>query len=136
MKFSQFRHLHELIRKSIHPDVAMPQLSILYLVYEQGTVAQGEISKILSMPQGTVSRNVKKLSSYLVKNSKGDFVEGGYGLVRVTYDNPYDSRVAMVRLSDKGRRVMGKIQEVLNRSTNENRITSSIRGGSSSVHTN
>jgi len=136
MEFSQFRHLHELIRKLIHPDVAMPQLSILYLAYEQTAVAQGEISKILSMPQGTVSRNVKKLSSYLVKNSKGDFVEGGYGLVRVTYDNPYDSRVAMVRLSDKGRRVMGKIQEVLNRSTNENRITSSIRGGSSSVHTN
>ena len=115
MKFSQFRHIHELIRKLIHPDVAVPQLSILYLVYEQGSISHSEISQTLHMPQGTVSRNVKKLSVVLSKNKDGKFVDKGYGLVETNFNSPIDSRMAMVSLTEKGKRVMASIQEVLDR---------------------
>jgi len=116
MKFSQFRHLHELIRELIHPDVAIPQLSILYLVYEQGSIPQQEIGRTLHMPQGTVSRNVKKLGVVLARDkNSGNFIDKGYGLVSVNYNSPIDPRMAVVSLTDKGRRTMASIQEILDR---------------------
>lgn len=76
-------------------------------IHERKTIH--ELHQELGMPQGSVSRNVKKLSVYKDRET-GE--KGGYGLLHTERDLDYPNRVA-VTLTPLGREVKEHLLKVL-----------------------
>lgn len=112
MKIDQLREIIEFIRKTIHRDFAMPQLSILLLVAENEGISQPDISKRLDMPQASVSRNVTKLCKKLVTQRTGT-VNRGYELCEISPD-PAEPRRLNVFLTNKGKKFIEELRTMLN----------------------
>lgn len=99
------------IRSNIHSDMALQQLHLYLVVAKKEGVTMPELEKLLDMPQGTVSRNIKKLSKY-VERYKGKDMLQGYDLVYTSPDI-YDRRINAVYLTEKGRKVLADLEKVL-----------------------
>ncbi|NCO52603.1 MAG: MarR family transcriptional regulator [Deltaproteobacteria bacterium] len=63
---SRFIKAIELIRKSVHRELPVQQLVLFLAVIEKPGITMPELVERCDMPQGTVSRNVKALSHYVV----------------------------------------------------------------------
>lgn len=80
----------------------------LYIcIHERKTIH--ELHQELGIPQGSVSRNVKKLSVYRNRET-GE--KGGYGLLHTERDLDYPNRVA-VTLTALGREVKENLMRIL-----------------------
>ena len=62
------------------------------------------------MPQGTVSRNIAKLGSKLVREAKSQYRDIGYGLV-VNRDDAVDPRRNAVYLTSKGKQLKAEVAQ-------------------------
>lgn len=106
------RGLHrvlEKIRHSIAHDIAITQLAIFLTVCHREGITMTQLGNVLSMPPGSVSRNVKILSRYLIENEDETREVRGYDLVR-TEPALDDRRKMAVYLTGKGRRLRDSIQ--------------------------
>jgi len=112
MDIKQFFKGIKFISDVIHKDIAMPQLTIFLLVAENEGITQPELGEIMKIPQGTVSRNILKLSSKLVQNAKGEWRQAGYDLV-VTRPDIDESRRNVVYLTRKGKDVIKALKKAL-----------------------
>lgn len=70
----------ELFRKRLSRQLPTQHISMLLLVAAHSGITQAELSEILGMPQGTVSRNIKLLACYYESESRTGRVKG-YGLL-------------------------------------------------------
>ena len=112
MNIKQFYKGLRCISGVVHKDIAMPQLTILLLVAENEGISSPEISEWLDMPQGTVSRNVIKLSHKLVQNAKGEWRQVGYDLVE-TRPDIHETRRHSVYLTKKGKQVIKALKKAI-----------------------
>jgi DNA-binding MarR family transcriptional regulator len=112
MDINHFRNVINFIRKEIYMDFPLPQLEVFLLVIENDGISQSDISKRLDMPQGTVSRNVAKLSSKVIKKDDGSYEKVGYGLLENRPDQ-IESRSYNVFLTDKGKQFVKDLKFVL-----------------------
>jgi len=84
------------------------QLTIFLAVAEREGQEMQELAQTVDKPQGSLSRNIKKLSIY--KDSKGN--RAGFDLldVKPSFEN---RRALAVYLSDRGRKLRAKINKCL-----------------------
>jgi len=105
------RCLQEESRKS---DIKIQHIQILIklTLAQPDFVSYQDIQKHLDMTKASVSRNMKLLGK-LMKKEQGQWVDKGLGLVKVQM-NPYNTRELIATLSDRGKTVMKKVNDVLN----------------------
>lgn len=101
--------IHEKIRELIHPEIPAQQLAIYLLVMGEPGLSQSEIAQRLQMPQGSVSRNIAKLSQKIQMRGRRQ-VDTGYGLV-VNEPDPTETRRHLVFPTDHGRNVFAELTE-------------------------
>jgi len=82
-------------------------IDIILLVAQRQGITQTEISEILNMPQGSVSRNCKKLASAYSEREQGMV---GLDLLENRTDYVIDSRRHAVYLTKKGKEMVKKMQ--------------------------
>lgn len=97
----------EYIRREIHPDMAMNQLRIFLYVADNEGITMPDLSERLGMPQGSLSRNIKKLSRF---NEKGKMQ--GYDLVYREPDLDERRRFA-VYLTKRGKEVWDALAAIV-----------------------
>ena len=102
MKFKKSQHVLEQI---------FAELPLLAIAEEDG-ITQPKIADKLGWPQGTVSRNVKKLSVYLVESETGAKRKAGYELVEQRPDT-FDRKANAVYLTPKGKKVLKEISDII-----------------------
>lgn len=90
----------ELLRKRVHKEMPIQHIVLLLTVAEHPGITMPELTATLEMPQGTVSRNVKVLSSY-VEWEDGVARCRGRNLLR-TLPDPDNRHVLAVHLTGRG----------------------------------
>lgn len=92
--------------RRLDPDMKLTEVELLLMVAVKGEVGFKEIEESLDLPQQTASRYLAMLSSRKVKGQEG------LGLVD-RFEDPEDPRKKVVRLSHKGKRLMARINAIL-----------------------
>jgi len=92
-------------------DLPVQQLEMFLQIAEEEGISQVDLVDRIGMLQGTVSRNVQRLSHKLVENTKGEFKNIGYGLIesRLTGEGRRES----LHLTPKGRAVYNDLTKIL-----------------------
>lgn len=97
----------ELLRKRVNKEMPSQHIVLLLTVADNPGITMPELSRVLDMPQGTVSRNVKVLSSY-VDHEKDSFKQKGHNLLRTQPDNS-DVYCLAVYLTGRGELLMKEL---------------------------
>jgi DNA-binding MarR family transcriptional regulator len=84
-QISRLLKILDLVRSKVHRELPLQQLVLFLTVVENPGVTMPELVATLDMPQGTVSRNVKALSHYVVWQD-GVAVPHGRNLLRTRPD--------------------------------------------------
>lgn len=114
MLLESYFNVRQFIRKEIHAEFNPQQESIFLVVCMNDGITQPEICEALDMPQGTVSRNILRLSDNYVKDPRtGAYKQVGYGLVDSRQDEVIDSRRRSVFLTKKGKAIKARLEELL-----------------------
>ena len=87
----------------------------LYICKDDKGVLSKDLEKCLSSPQSTISRNLTKLS-----NPNDIYNKNGRGLLK-SIDDPYERRRKKWFLTDKGKALKDKINEVFKITESENK---------------
>lgn len=95
------------IREQVSNDLALPQLAIYLTVCHDEGVTMPELCEKLGMPQGSLSRNVKRLSRYY----EGSKLQG-YDLLSTSPDL-HDRKRLAVYLTDQGKRLREELNSLL-----------------------
>jgi len=101
----------EHLRKTVNKDLPCQHLAIYLAVAENPGVTMPELIRQLDMPQGTLSRNVKLLSRYMV-HEKGQSVAKGHDLLR-TESVPTGRHALAVYLTDRGEFLLREIEDIM-----------------------
>ncbi|MCF6177803.1 MAG: MarR family winged helix-turn-helix transcriptional regulator [Geopsychrobacter sp.] len=101
----------EMLRKQVKKDMPSQHISLLLTVSRHLGATMTELCTLLEMPQGTLSRNVKALSSYVDRSERLASVQG-LGLLYTEPDkvNHYARRVY---LTEAGRAVVDELEAVI-----------------------
>ena len=99
-EISRLYHVMGLLRHRVHREMPLQHIALLLAVSEQPGITMPELMRVLDMPQGTVSRNVKTLSSY-VDRTNVVALRKGYDLLR-TQPDAANRRVLAVYLTSQG----------------------------------
>lgn len=110
MKLQAFFKIQEMLRKEFGGEYAPQQLSIFLLVALRPGITHTEIMSALDMPQGTVSRNIAKLT---LRRHPDTGREMGYGLVENRTDELYDARRNAVYLTAKGKQLIQRLKTAI-----------------------
>ena len=110
-ELSCFYSMVEIFRTHLSRQLPSQHISLFLLVALKPGISQADLSRELQMPQGTVSRNVKLLSTYFEQNGRGRCAKG-YGLLQ-TRPLADRSPALGVHLTDKGEGLMLDIVEEL-----------------------
>jgi len=108
MKFKKSQHVLE----QIFAELPLQHVMLLLAIAEEDGITQPKIADKLGWPQGTVSRNVKKLSVYLVESETGAKRKAGYELVEQRPDT-FDRKANAVYLTPKGKKVLKEISDII-----------------------
>lgn len=119
----------ELLRQKISKELPIQHIVLLLKVAEKPGITMPELSDVLDMPQGTVSRNVKVLSHYgeRTEGQEGKpskFEVKGYDLLRVEPDM-YNRKSLAVYLTKKGEEIVEKFGASL---FSGNKVMQDIKG--------
>ena len=104
--------LVELTRSEIFAELPIQQLGIIVKVALNPGITHSELAEELVMPQGTVSRNVKRLSTSIGEDDDGNVVKIGLDILQNKPDDRIDSRRAAVWLTKRGKAFVRKLQEL------------------------
>jgi len=93
-------------------DIPVQQLEMFLLIAEQeGQIAQVDLASICDMPQGTVSRNVARLSNRTTVDTDGQVRPIGHGLIDSRPDGT--GRRESLWLTPKGRKLYNDFANIL-----------------------
>lgn len=95
----------EHFRTNYHIDFPLSQLAILLHTGLRGGMTMHDLAETMGLSQASVSRNVKQLSKYALKNEEGDWEFKGYDLVYTSPDL-YEPRRLAVHLTEKGKKLL------------------------------
>lgn len=113
---SRIDKLVDMLQQKIYAEFPIQQLKLLAKVAEHAKtgVTMPELMALTKMPQGSLSRNIKKLSTYLEPDEDNPNIkkEGGYGLVR-TVPDMVNRRSFRVFITKKGEKLVEKLAEVV-----------------------
>lgn len=101
----------EMLRRRVHKAMPSQHLSLLLAVAERPGITMPELGRVLNMPQGTVSRNVKVLSHY-VEREAGGVQPKGRNLLR-TQPDPGNPHCLAVYLTGRGEAVVEELRAIL-----------------------
>lgn len=90
---------------------AFQQLRLFLYVAANDGIPQKDLAAPLNSSIGAVSRNVKKLSTYLGDDSEGEAKVKGYNLI-ATYEDPDDYKSQILRLTEKGKRLVQRLESL------------------------
>lgn len=108
----KFKKSQQVLEK-IFSELPLQQVMLLLAIAEEPQgITQPTLAKKLDWPQGTVSRNVKKLSVYLEQNPGQPAKKKGYDLVEQRPDLS-DRKTNIVYLTPKGKRILKEISDVI-----------------------
>ncbi len=97
-----------IVYKYTKKDLVGTQLAALLAVLNNEGINMIELADYLDSPQGSLSRNIKKLSKF--KNSKGEM--DGFNLIELRQD--YENRrTYALYLSEKGRKLRADLNKKL-----------------------
>lgn len=98
----------DLIHEYTRSDLVGTQLQLFLAICNNEGITSLDLADYMGMPQGSLSRNLKKLSLY--KDSKGDL--RGFDLItsRPDYEN---RRTLALYLTDKGRKLRAELKQIL-----------------------
>jgi len=99
-----------LIQKQTRRNVSAQQIRMFLQVGRTPGVTMPELGRILAMPQGTVSRNVKALSHY-TEWVDGEQQQHGFGLL---YAEPVGdgSQTLSVYVTESGKKLLSELQSL------------------------
>ena len=101
----------EMLRRRVHKAMPSQHLSLLLAVADCPGITMPELGRVLNMPQGTVSRNVKVLSHY-VEREAGGVQPKGRNLLR-TQPDPGNPHCLAVFLTGRGEAVVEELRAIL-----------------------
>ena len=111
MEVMKFKKAIAHIRTSIG-EMPVQQIEMFCHIAEQeNQIAQVDLIRLMGLPQGTISRNVSRLSNKLVQNVKGETVNIGYGLVDSELDGT--GKRENLFLTSKGKKLYSTLQTIL-----------------------
>jgi len=99
----------EIVRQQINKDLPIQQLALFLLVANRPGISMTDICRVLRMPQGSVSRNVKQLGCYLERREGLEMVKG-LDLLR-TEPDPENRCRLLVYLTRRGQELADLFQE-------------------------
>ncbi len=102
----------ELLRKQLNKDLPSQHIALLLAVAQQPGITMPELCKMLDMPQGTVSRNVKLMSHFCDKKGNNSVAKKGYGLLE-TDQAPSNRYQLAVFLTTEGERLVQKLARLM-----------------------
>jgi DNA-binding MarR family transcriptional regulator len=102
----------EMLRKHVKKDMPSQHISLLLKVSQHSGASMPELCDLLEMPQGTLSRNVKSLSSYVDRSGRIAQVRG-LGLLYTEQDTN-NRHARAVYLTEKGRSVVAELACTIN----------------------
>ena len=106
-EISKLSRVIDILRKQLNKDLPSQHIAILLAVAQQPGITMPELCRLLDMPQGTVSRNVKLMSYYFDKSNGGQ-ARKGYGLLET--DQATANRYQLsVFLTTEGERLMKRL---------------------------
>ena len=108
---SRLLKILELVRNTVHRELPVQQLILFLAVVERPGITMPELVERCDMPQGTVSRNVKALSHYVVWKD-GMAVPQGRNLLR-TQSDPLNRHVLAVYPTGRGEALAHEIADQL-----------------------
>jgi DNA-binding MarR family transcriptional regulator len=112
MILDSFKAGIELFRNEVFNELPLQQMYMLLLVMDNEVINQQDFQDLISMPAGSVSRNLAKLGSKIVEDRDGNMVDVGYGLIQI-YPDPTDPKKNTVHLTKKGKEFADKLKLVL-----------------------
>ncbi len=106
-EISKLSRVIDILPKQLNKDLPSQHIAILLAVAQQPGITMPELCRLLDMPQGTVSRNVKLMSYYFDKSNGGQ-ARKGYGLLET--DQATANRYQLsVFLTTEGERLMKRL---------------------------
>lgn len=114
----------EMLRKQVKKDMPSQHISLLLKVSQNPGVTMPELCALLEMPQGTLSRNVKSLSSYVDRSERISQVKG-LGLL-YTEQGEINRHARVVYLTDKGRSVVTELACTINPQLRERSVDAPV----------
>jgi len=100
------------LREHVHPTMPLQQLDLLCFVSRNPNCSQLDICDGMQMTQGSASRNLRTLGSYMERLPNGKERPGGLGLIEVRID-AYDPRKRNYRLTPKGNLAVEAINRII-----------------------
>jgi DNA-binding MarR family transcriptional regulator len=113
-EITQLTRAMEILRKKVYAELPIQQIVLLLQVAENEGITMPELAAKCDMPQGTTSRNLRMLSSFVDKGStRGKAAElKGHGLLK-TEPSLYNRRSLAVFLTKKGKSVVAQLGKTL-----------------------
>ncbi|ORJ53222.1 MarR family winged helix-turn-helix transcriptional regulator [Geothermobacter hydrogeniphilus] len=102
----------EFLRRRLSKAMPSQHFSLLLAVAENPGITMPELCRLLDMPQGTVSRNVKVLSHYVERGDDAVLRPRGHGLLRTQPDRENPLALA-VFLTGKGEALVEEVNRIL-----------------------
>ncbi|NJC88035.1 MAG: winged helix-turn-helix transcriptional regulator [Desulfuromonas sp.] len=100
-----------ILRHQVHKELPLQHIALLLAVSENPGITMPELMKMLDMPQGSLSRNVKALSRYVEREHDVPVLKG-YDLLRTERD-PQHPRVLAVYLTGHGEALIRELARTL-----------------------
>ena len=110
MKHSNYSSLKEIIKalRDVYPDFPIPLVLVLIEVAQHDGVTPTQVEKMTGLSQASTSRHCRALTA--MKTPK----EKGLDLAYYSPD-PNDFRSKLLYLNDKGKELIAKIEEAMNK---------------------
>lgn len=103
----------EFLRRRLSKGMPSQHVTLLLAVAENPGITMPELCRLLDMPQGTVSRNVKVLSHYVEREGDSVLSSRGHGLLRTQPDR-LNSQALAVYLTGRGEALVQELGQILN----------------------
>jgi DNA-binding MarR family transcriptional regulator len=102
----------ELCRTTVLKDLRVHELYLILLAIENNGISLKEFRKLLQLPPGAVSRNVRKLGFHMIQRPDGRWKDTGLEMLEV-YRDPKCRRYKKVKLTKRGKQFAEKLKQVL-----------------------
>ena len=112
MSFRAFKAGIELFRNEIFRELPLQQLYMILLAIENHGISLKDFRKLVGLPSGTVTKNIKKLGLEMRQDLEGNWKDAGYGLVEV-YRPSTGHKIKKLYLTERGKQFAEKLLGVL-----------------------
>ena len=112
MSLQAFKAGIELFKDQVFRELRVQELYMILLAIENEGISLKEFRKLMGLPPGSVSRNIRKLGLTMQQELDGQWRDTGYELVEV-YRPSTGPKLKRVYLTERGKQFAKRLQEVL-----------------------